>query len=164
MTAAQINAKLGTADTLYGAVTAARTVLKTAQAAWEAALPGLRLFIKNYEAALRAEFGVNSPQLLDFGMKPSTGKAKPRTAAEKAVSAALAKNTKAVRGPTGKNLRAATTTQGKPGLVLVSSTGTPILNGIDGGPIPPGTSTPVDAAANLAPLSSSPSGTTPTGK
>jgi hypothetical protein len=113
---------------------------------------------------------VDSQQLLEFGMKPTTGKAKPRTAAEKAVSAALAKNTKAVRGPTGKNLRAATTTTGKPGLVLVSSTGTPIVNGIDvGGPIPPGSSTPVDAAANLAPVSSAPSGsstpsTTPTGK
>lgn len=115
---------------------------------------------------------LDSPLLMDFGMKPASAKAKPRTASEKAVAAALAKQTKAVRGPTGKNERAATTAAGKPGLVLVSASGTPmaIPNGVVG-PTPPGSSIPVDAAASLAPVGgstpsggSTPGSSTPTGK
>jgi hypothetical protein len=78
------------------------------------------------------------------------------------VSAALAKQTKQVRGPTTKKQRAKITTQGTPGLVLVSSTGTPIPGGIQG-PTPPGSNEPVDAAANLAPVSSPAEGSTPSG-
>src|SRR5579863_8781563 len=101
MTAGQIMSRLGAADTLYGAVTAARTALKQALTAYEASLPGLKLFIKNLEMAIKSQFGVDNPQLADFGMKPLT-KAPARTAAQKAVAAALAKQTRAVRGPTSK--------------------------------------------------------------
>lgn len=161
MTAAQINAKLGAAATLYTAVTNGRTALKTALAAWTAALPGLKTFIEEYEAALKGLFGPKSVQLEDFGINPKKAPA-PRTAAEKAVSSALAKQTKAVRGPTTAKARAKVTTQGTPGLVLVSPSGTPIPGGIQG-PTPPGTGQPVDAAVNLAPVSSTPSGSNTSG-
>jgi hypothetical protein len=159
MTAAQILAKLGAVDTLYTAVVAARSTLKQALAAYEAVLPGIRLFIKSYEAALKGQFGVDNVQLQDFGINPVTKKAT-RTAAEKAVSTALATNTRAVRGPTGK-ARAAVTTQGKPGLVLVGPTGTPISSALPG-PTPPGAAEPVDAAATLAPVTP-PGGNAPSG-
>ncbi len=166
MTAAQINAKLGAAAPLYAAVTSDRKTLKTDLAAWEAALPGLKTFMTQYADALKGMFGAGSPQLADFGINPRKAPAK-RTAEQKAVSSALAKQTKAVRGPTTAKARAKITTQGTPGLVLVSPEGTPIPGGVQG-PTPPGTSQPVDAAANLAPVSSTPSGgsngNTPTGK
>lgn len=155
MTAAQIVAKLAAAPPLYAAVTAARQTLTTALTVWEAALPGLRKFITQYEDALKGTFGVDSPQLQDFGISPKKAPA-PRTAAQKAVSSALAKQTKAVRGPTTAKARAKVTTQGTPGLVLVSPDGTPIPGGIQG-PTPPGSSQPVDAAANLAPVGGTPS-------
>ena len=106
-----------------------------------------------YELSIKGQFGAGSPQLVDFGITPKKARP-PRTAAEKAVSSALATQTRTVRGPTSKKARAAVTTQGKPGLVLVSATGTPIPGGI-AGPTPPGSGTAVDAAASLAPVGSS---------
>jgi hypothetical protein len=145
MTAAQINAQLGQATTLYGAVVAARAALKVALAAWVAAEPGLRLFVKNYTLSLKALFGSGNPELEDFGL---VVKAKAQPSAEtKAVAVGLARETRAARGPTGK-ARAAITTQGKPGLVLVNPSGQPIPGPL-AGPIPPGSGTP--AAVNLVP-------------
>jgi hypothetical protein len=161
MTAAQINAKLGTADTLYAAVANAKTALKAALAAWDAAVPGLKAFIKSYEGALKGVFGADGVQLLDFGINPV--KPPVRSAEEKAVSAALAKRTRGTRGTLGKNQRESTTTQGKPGLVLVDPSGTPIPGGLVTGPTPPGATAPVDAAANLAPVGSSTAGNDPNG-
>jgi hypothetical protein len=155
MTAAQINAKLGAADTLYAAVVAARAALKTALAAWTAAEPGLRTFVAAYELALKGLFGAGNPILASFGI---VQKARATPSAEtKAKAVALRKQTLAVRGPTSKKARAAITTQGSPGLVLVSPTGQPIPGAL-AGPIPPGEGTP--AAVNLVPGSSG--GTTPT--
>jgi hypothetical protein len=75
-------------------------------------------------------------------------KAKAQPSAEtKAVAVGLARETRAARGPTGK-ARAAITTQGKPGLVLVNPSGQPIPGPL-AGPIPPGSGTP--AAVNLVP-------------
>jgi hypothetical protein len=146
MTAVQINAKLGQGDTLYAAVTAARAQLDTAMAAWKAAEPGLRAFVTAYIDALKGLFGVGNPVLKTFGIviKPRTKPSAETTA--KAV--ALRKGTHAVRGPTSKKQRAAITTQGTPGLVLVSPTGQPIPGAL-AGPIPPGSGTP--AAVNLVP-------------
>ncbi len=153
MTVAQINATLGAAAPLYAAVVTARTEAKTALTAWEAALPALKKFIAAYVLAVKNQFGAGNPQLADFGINPKKAPAK-RTAAEKAVSAALARQTKAVRGPTTAKARAKITTQGSPGLVLVSPDGTPIPGGVRG-PTPPGSSQPVDAAADLAPVGTS---------
>jgi hypothetical protein len=160
MTAAQINAKLGVGDTLYSAVTAARTALKTALAAWTAAEPGLRTFVTSYEQALKGLFGVGNPVLESFGIVLKT-RATP-TAETKALAVAQRRQTLAVRGPTSKKARAAITTQGKPGLVLVSSTGVPIPGPL-AGPIPPGSGTP--SVVNLVPGSngSSAAPSTPSG-
>ncbi len=150
MTAAQINAKLGQADTLYGAVTAARAQLDTAMAAWKAAEPGLRAFVTAYIDALKGLFGVGNPVLKTFGIVIKA-RSQP-TAATKAKAVALRKETHGVRGPTSKKQRAAITTQGTPGLVLVSPTGQPIPGAL-AGPIPPGEGTP--AVVNLVPGSAS---------
>jgi hypothetical protein len=158
MTAKQIVAKLAAADTLYAAVTNARVAEKTALAAWEAALPGFKLFVKAYKAALKGQFGPDSVQLLDFGINPLK-KPAPRTTEEKAVSAALARQTRVTRGTKGKNQTAATTTQGKPGLGLFGPTGAPIPGGLVTGPTPPGSSEPV--TPNVAPAGSSTGGSTP---
>jgi hypothetical protein len=145
MTGPQINAQLGQADTLYGAVVSARAALKVALAAWVAAEPGLRAFVKNYTSALKGLFGNGNPELEDFGI---VVKAKAQPSAEtKAKAVALSRETRQVRGPLGK-ARAAITTQGAPGLVLISPTGQPIPGTLTG-PIPPGSGTP--AAVNLVP-------------
>ena len=157
MTAAQIKATLGVADTNYAAVVAAKQALKAALAVWEAALPALKLFMKNLEAGLKAEFGVDSIQLLDFGINPLRKPAK-RTAAEIAVSSAEALQTRQTRGTTSKAAAQKVTTEGKKGLALIGPDGSPIP-GLITGPTPPGSGTPVDAAANLAPVN----GSTPSG-
>lgn len=150
MTAVQLNAKLGQGPALYAAVTAARAQLDTAMAAWKAAEPGLRAFVTAYIDALKGLFGVGNPVLKTFGIVLKA-RSQP-TAATKAKAVALRKGTIAVRGPTSKKQRAAITTQGTPGLVLVSPTGQPIP-GAMAGPIPPGMGTP--AVVNLVPGGSS---------
>jgi hypothetical protein len=148
MTAAQINAKLGQGDTLYAAVVAARTQLDTAMAAWKAAEPGLRAFVTAYIDVLKGIFGAGNPILKTFGI---VIKARSKPSAETTAKAvALRKETHEVRGPTSKKQRAAITTQGTPGLVLVSPTGQPIPGAL-AGPIPPGQGTP--AVVNLVPAS-----------
>ena len=150
MTATQINAKLATGDTLYSAVTAARTALKLALAAWTAAEPGLRAFVKAYTQSLRGLFGVDNPELEDFGLIVKV-RATP-SVETKAIALAAARETRAARGPTSKKARAAITTAGKPGLVLVSPSGVPIPGPL-AGPTPPGSGTP--GKVNLVPGGSS---------
>jgi hypothetical protein len=127
--------------------------LKQAMAAWKAAEPGLRKFVSNYEQALKGLFGVGSPELADFGIIVKT-KAKPSTET-KAVALAQRRQTVAVRGPTGKKQRAAITAQGKPGLVLVSPTGTPIPGPL-AGPTPPGSGTPATVSLTPTPGNKTP--------
>jgi hypothetical protein len=146
MTAAQINAKLATGDTLYSAVRAARSALKLALVAWTAAEPGLRAFVKAYTASLKGLFGEDNPELEDFGLVVKV-RATP-SVETKVLALAAARETRAARGPTSKKARAAITTAGKPGLVLVSPSGVPIPGPLSG-PTPPGSGTP--AAVNLVP-------------
>ncbi|HUB06152.1 MAG TPA: hypothetical protein VMB50_04085 [Myxococcales bacterium] len=163
MTSAQISTQIESYESSYGAVTDARTALKQALAAWAAVEPAARQFVLNYTHALKAQFGANNPILVDFGINPAKPKSS-KTAAEKAVSAALAATTKALRGVKGKNQKAAITALGKPGLVLVSPTGQPLASNLPG-PTPPGQSAAVDAAGSLAqvPSGSSASGSTGAG-
>ena len=122
MTGAQISTQIQGYESTYGAVTSARTALKQALAAWMAAEPQARQFVVDYTHALKALFGARNPILADFGINPAKPKSS-RTAAQKAVSAALAKLTRDLRGVKGKNQKAAITITGKPGLALVSPTG-----------------------------------------
>lgn len=114
-------------------------------------------------AALKAQFGVGNPILTDFGINPKKPTAQ-RTAAEKAVSVALAAQTKAARGSNlGKKQKEAVTASGTPGLVLVSATGQPMASSVKG-PTRPGEAEPVDAAPGLspsAPSTGSGTGSTP---
>ena len=158
MTQAQILSNLQAGDQSYAKVTAARLALTQALAAWKTAEAALRTFVADYATALKGQFGKGNPVLADFGIAPAKPPAK-RTAAEKAVSVALAAQTKAARGSNlGKKQKQAITAQGKPGLVLVSATGEPIASKVKG-PTPPGQSEPVDVAGSLTPPA--PGGSTP---
>ncbi len=68
LNAAQILFKLATAERHYGHVKAARAAATSELAAYHAALPDLKLFIANYESSLKAQLGVDSPTLRDFGI------------------------------------------------------------------------------------------------
>lgn len=134
-----ILAELATDLALYTAADAARTALSNAVAAKKAAGPGIVKFLDTLETLLKQQFGSGAAELQDFGIKPPKAR-KVLTAEEKAV--AVAKGTKKARGIMGKNQRGAITAQGKPGLVLVSPTGT-VVPGAMTGPTPPGSGTPV---------------------
>ncbi|MHB1844169.1 MAG: hypothetical protein ACYCWW_04960 [Deltaproteobacteria bacterium] len=161
MTAAQILAKLQAVDGSYASVNGARVTLATAMAAWKAQLPDARAFVSEYVAALKAEFGTKNPILQSFGLSPAKPKP-PRTAAEKAVSAAMGSRTRTARGTKGPKQKAKITSEGRPGLVLVSPTGEPLEGNVPG-PIAPAGG---DAAAAGSPsaASSSAGGGTPSGK
>jgi hypothetical protein len=87
MSAMQIIARLGHVETLAADILRARAEVKRAMAAYDEAVPGLLMFIANYEASLRGLFGVDHPKLRDFGITP----AKSRTPAAEAKNAAGAK-------------------------------------------------------------------------
>jgi hypothetical protein len=125
MTQVQILAQLGGYEDLYTAVATAKSALKVAEAALTAALPGIQTFIEGLVAAVKGVLGPRSPLLADFGIAVPTAKA-PRTAAQKAVSAALMKQTKAVRGIIGAKQRAKITVSGTPGIVVVGPNGAPL--------------------------------------
>ena len=146
MTGPQINAKLGTADTLYSAVVEARAAETQALSAYNAALPELREFVKDYEFALKGTFGSKSAILVDFGIAPARPAA--RTVESKAKAVARGKQTRAVRGTKGKVQRQAVTVEGTPGLALVTPGGQ-LVGGVLDGPIPPGGSEPAAVQAGL---------------
>ncbi|MHB1846198.1 MAG: hypothetical protein ACYCWW_15355 [Deltaproteobacteria bacterium] len=148
MTQAQIVAKCEGYDAGYAAVAAARTALKQALSAWVSLEADARKFIVAYSHSLKGLLGSGNPLLADFGINPAKATTK-RTSAQKAVTAALTRQTKEVRGVRGQKQKAAITVQGRPGLVLVSPTGEPIPTGPGMGPIPPGSAEPVDAAGSL---------------
>ena len=158
MNQAQILASLGTADAAYTAVTAARSALSQALAAYEAVLPALKTFLENYEAALKAQFGPRSPILADFGIKPRKAPVRNTETAAKAL--AKRRRTRGVRGTKGPKARLAVTADGTEGLALVGPTGQ-IEPGLLTGPTPPGAAEPVEVAGNVAPATGS---GTPTGK
>lgn len=163
MTQVQILNQLDSYDDLYTAVANAKSAMKVAEAALEAALPGVKAFIEGLEAAVKAQLGVRSPLLADFGIGVPGASTVKRSSAEKAVSAALTKQTKAVRGIIGPKARSKITVSGTPGLVLVGPNGAPLpVSTLP--PLPPGVSpiggsgsTPASAPAAV---SSAPAGNT----
>ncbi|MHB8416939.1 MAG: hypothetical protein ACYDCL_02615 [Myxococcales bacterium] len=115
---------------------------KSTEAAWKAAVAAQRqaeaeahTFVQSVTTSLKAFFGPGNPVLQTFGIAPPKQR-KQRTAEQKATSAALAKRTKGVRGPVGKNQRAAVTPDGKPGMQFVDAQGN-VVPGLAKGPTPP---------------------------
>jgi hypothetical protein len=81
------------------AVDQARAALQVALDADEAAAPSLLDIISEYTKFIRSTFGTAADALADFDLKPPKARA-PRTAAQKAVSAAKAEATRKARGTT----------------------------------------------------------------
>jgi hypothetical protein len=156
MTQAAILAQLASIKGLFDAVTAAKNAAAAAVTAKNAGLQQAKQFMADLKKAVEAQFGSNSPQLLDFGIslpKPRP----PRTAAEKAASAGLAVQTRAVRQTMGKVQKEDVTVSGKPGVVIVGPSGTPLVGVAQGAPIPP-TPVPVPAGSSTAAATPAPAG------
>ncbi len=144
MSAAQINGKLGTADTLYQDVVNAKSAWKQALAAYKAALPGLRTFMAQLVLALKNQFGDGNPILEEFGIAPR--KPAKKSVETKAKAVAASRLTRQERGPTGSLQRSKVTTSGSPGLALVNAQGQ-VVPGALAGPIPPGSAAPAEVPA-----------------
>ncbi len=157
MTQAQLLAQLGTLVTLAGNVTDTKAPWTAAVAAWKAALPGGEEFVSELITALKSTLGKNSPLLASFGIATPKPKAA-RTAVAKAVSSALSKNTRVVRGTKGPKARLEVTTAGKPGLVVVSPSGEPLLTV---GPVAPGSSEPATVTVGATAGAAAAAGSTP---
>lgn len=164
MTQVQVLAQLASIDALNTAVANAKSALKVAEAAVTAGLPTTRTFLEGLEAAVKAQFGVRSPLLADFGIGVPAAKST-RTAAQKAVSAALMKQTKAVRGIIGSKQRAGITVSGTPGIVVVGPDGAAlpvsVLPPTPPGVAPGGTGSVTGASNTQSSASSAPAGSTP---
>ncbi len=124
----------------------------------KAAMPELRQFTSAFIAVLKQQLGPGNPVLQNFGIAPPKTR-KQLSAEEKATSAALAKRTKKVRGPTGKVQRAQVTVEGKPGLQFVDPSGTP-QPGLTRGPVPPA-QLPADAPPVAEPAAPAKNGSGP---
>ena len=153
MTLAQIVAQLAAEVTLIGNVTDTKSAWSAAVAAVKAGATANSLFVANLIAAIKQAFGPSSPLLASFGIATPKPKAA-LTAVQKAVSTALAANTRVVRGTKSEKQKQAITTSGKPGVTVVSPSGEPLLTV---GPVAPGSSAPptVTVAASAATVSGS---------
>ena len=167
MTQVQIIAQIQAITALYTAVDDAKSALKQQEQARADGLPAARLFIEGLEAALKAQFGIRNPQLEDFGIGIPGAKTQ-RTAEQKAISAAKARQTREAHGIMGKKQRAAITVAGSPGVTLVSPTGQ-AMPGLTTKPTPPadlsGMTPPVvpTAPGSSAAPAGSAGGSTPSG-
>ena len=172
MTQVQILAKLAGIQALFDNITAAKNSMTTAVAAKNAGAQAAKQFMTDLKKAVEGQFGSTGAQLPDFGIALPKPKAA-RTSAEKAASAGLAVQTRAVRGTKGKNQKAEITTTGKPGVVIVGPTGVPLAGVTQGAPTPPAvvpptggstpSSTPTTASAAPGSTSTPPAGTAPAG-
>ena len=84
------------------AVEVARAALKAKVQTEQAKAPSQLAVIRAFETAVRSTFGNSADVLADFGLAPIKVRA-PRTAEEKAVSAAKGAATRKARGTMGKN-------------------------------------------------------------
>jgi hypothetical protein len=85
----------------YTSLDSAEVTLKAARVKEEADLPAAKALLALLKEALIAFYGANSPTLASFGLKPKS-KAKPLTADQEAVRVAKLRNTREIRGTTGK--------------------------------------------------------------
>jgi hypothetical protein len=90
----QVLAMLGTLRRLARQRDAARAAVVEASLAYGAALPRVQMFIRNYEAALKAQLGVDNAMLRDFGITPVGGQPKARTLVAKLIAQERARQTR----------------------------------------------------------------------
>jgi hypothetical protein len=159
MTQVQILAQLGAEVTLAGNVTDTKNAWSAAVAAEKSGEAANLKFNANLIAAIKQAFGPDSPLLASFGIATPKPKAA-LTAVEKAVSTALAANTRVVRGTKSAKQKQAITTTGKPGLTVVGPSGQPLLTV---GPVSPGSSEPATVTVGSAAAGSTPEASTATG-
>ncbi|MHB1845700.1 MAG: hypothetical protein ACYCWW_12810 [Deltaproteobacteria bacterium] len=122
MQEAAISAKLSAIAKLFTDAMDAKSALAQKVSARKAGLADAKSFVANLEETLKQLFGPKSPVLQSFGIALPKART-PRTAADKAISAARAAQTKGVRGTKGSRQKQDITVEGKPGLVVVSPTG-----------------------------------------
>ncbi len=142
------------------AITGRDQAAANAKSAWTAALktkttalPADEKFVAALITVIKSTFGEDSPLLASFGIATPKPKAA-RSTLQKAVSTALSKNTRVVRGTMSAKERQSITTSGKPGLVVVAPTGEPLLTVA---PVPPGSSaSPTVTVGAAAAAASSP--------
>lgn len=134
MTAAQALARLQQSLAAEAAADALKNQLTLALVARDKTVLGDEDFIVNLPVAVRSALG-STPKLQVFGI-PYGKTRKQRTSVEEAISAALRLRTRKVRGTMGRRQRAAVTTEGRPGLIVVDPTGEPIAGGRP--PVAPG--------------------------
>jgi len=137
-------------------VTEARAALQQALDARTQKTAATARLLGQLKAYLRATCGKASPQLGSFGftLKPRT----PLTSEQRALRAAKARLTRKARGTLGPKQKLEITADGRPGLLLVDASGTPIP-GVLTGPTAPGlplppiaTAPPTAASGALPPL------------
>jgi hypothetical protein len=158
MTQVQILAQLAAEVTLIGNVTDTKNAWSAAVAAMKSASAANSSFDANLVAAIKQAFGPSSPLLGSFGIATPKPKAV-RSAVEKAVATALAKNTRVVRGTKSAKQKQAITLAGTPGLTVVNSSGEPLLTV---GPVAPGSGAPPTVTVAAA-VADSPAASTATG-
>jgi hypothetical protein len=126
------------------AVDSARAATQVALDADEAAAPALLVLLGEYTQFLRTTFGTAADVLGDFDLTPPKARA-PRTAAEKAVSAAKAKATRQARGTTSAKQK-----KSVKGNVTATLVVTPVTSAPAPAPVteaPPAAASPVPATA-----------------
>ena len=156
MSQPQVLAKLKQIEGVFSDIDDARNVLKQKVAARRAAIPAAKLFVAAYEAALKAQFGVQSPLLETFGISIQKPRAA-RSAEKNVLAAAQGRRTRRIRGTKGPKQKAAITLTGEPGLVVVSPTGE-LLPDLAKAPIAPGVEAPQSPSAAPASPASGGSG------
>jgi hypothetical protein len=134
MTQGQILTQLALLAPLLGNVVSTKSAWTAAVAAKTAGLPAIETFVGQLISALKNTLGESSPLLASFGI--ATPKAKTAlTAVQKAISTALAANTRVVRGTMSAKKKQTITAAGKPGVTVVGPSGEPLLTV---GAVPPG--------------------------
>jgi hypothetical protein len=105
MTGAQIDTQIKTYLATFAAADTAKQQYQSAVKDRLAITVEARDFYLQVKKAVVAFFGAQSAQLADFGLTPAKAKA-PKTSAQKLVTAAKAKLTRAARGTTSKKKKA----------------------------------------------------------
>jgi hypothetical protein len=137
---AAIDTQLQSWITVFQAVDSAKATYQNAVAARVAITAAAKAYYTALKAVIKAYFGAQSVQLAGFGI--AADKPVVRTAQQKLVSAAKAKQTRVLHGTLGKKQKAALTVVGNPA-VMVPSVGDQTISPppVNLGTIGPGSST-----------------------
>lgn len=140
------------------AVEASQAATKAKVQAEDAQVPSQRAMIHAIETTIRGTFGNSADVLADFGLAPPKVRA-PRTAEEKAVSAAKSAATRKARGTMGKNQKKNVKGSITAKLVVTPVTTSPVLTPVDA-PAPTA-GAPGATAAGAASTGNTPGGVKP---